>query len=116
MAGTVAALDNDIGVVGVAQDVDLYAVKVLDDTGSGTISTIVAGIEWAVDEDIPVLNKSLGSESYSETLEDACDKADEDGHLLVSSAGNSGNEDGTGNNVTYPAAYKSVIAVAASNL
>ncbi len=116
VAGTIAALDNDLGVVGVAPLVALYAVKVLDDTGSGTITTVVAGIEWAVNNGIPVLNMSLGSSTYSQTLKDACDNAYTAGHLVVSSAGNEGNEDGTGDTVGYPAKYDSVIAVAASDI
>jgi PKD repeat protein len=114
VAGTVAALDNTWGVVGVAPAVTLYAVKVLDDGGSGSVSSVVAGIEWAVNKGIKVLNMSLGSSSSSETLKSACDVAYDSGHLVVSSAGNSGNPGGKGNNVGYPAAYESVIAVAAS--
>ncbi len=113
VAGTVAALDNDFGVVGVAPLVSLYAVKVLDDTGSGSVSAIVAGIEWAVNNGIPVLNMSLGSTTHSETLQDACDNAYAAGHLVVAAAGNEG--EGT-DTVIYPAKYESVIAVAASDI
>lgn len=116
VAGTIAALDNDVGVVGVAPNVVLYAVKVLDDSGSGSVSAIAAGIEWAVNNGIPVLNMSLGSSTFSQTLKDACDAAYAAGHLVVSSAGNEGNVDGTGDNVGYPAKYDSVIAVAASDI
>ncbi len=114
VAGTVAALDNNLGVVGVAPDVSLYAVKVLSDGGSGTVASVVAGIEWAVDQGIPVLNMSLGGSSDSQTLRDACDAAYAAGHLLVASAGNSGNPGGRGDNVGYPARYESVIAVGSS--
>jgi subtilisin family serine protease len=41
-------LDNELGVVGVAPAADLYAVKVLTDSGSGSTSAIIAGIEWVV--------------------------------------------------------------------
>jgi subtilisin len=116
VAGTVAALDNDLGVVGVAPQVSLYAVKVLSDGGSGTVSSVVAGIEWAVEQDIPILNMSLGSSSDSQTLRNACDAAYAAGHLIVSSAGNSGNPGGRGDNVGYPARYESVIAVASSTI
>ena len=114
VAGTVAALDNEIGVVGVGPEIGLYAVKVLDDYGSGSWSSVAAGIEWAVDNDIPVLNMSLGG-SDGRTMRDACNAAYAAGHLLVAAAGNSGNHSGTGNNVAYPAGYSSVIAVAASD-
>ncbi len=116
VAGTVAALDNKVGVVGVGPEIGLYAVKVLDDGGGGTVSSVVGGIEWAVGQGIPVLNMSLGSGTSSQTLKDACDTAFADGHLLVASAGNSGNPGGRGDNVGYPAAYESVIAVAASTI
>ncbi len=115
VAGTIAALDNDWGVVGIGPSIDLYAVKVLDASGGGSVSSVVAGIEWAVEQNIQILNMSLGSSSDSTTLRDTCDKANLDGHLLVASAGNSGNSDGTGENVGYPAKYDSVVAVAASD-
>ncbi len=60
VAGTVAALNNSTGVLGAAPDVSLYAVKVLDSTGSGTYSGIAQGIEWAVDNGMDVINMSLG--------------------------------------------------------
>jgi len=116
VAGTIAALDNDLGVVGIAPAVDLYAVKVLTDNGSGSVSAIVAGIQWTMKQDnISIINMSLGSSSYSQTFADACNAAFADGLLVVASAGNSGNEAGTGDTVGYPAKYDSVIAVAASN-
>lgn len=116
VAGTIAALDNDLGVVGIAPAVDLYAVKVLTDNGSGSVSAIVAGIQWTMKQpNIAIINMSLGSSSYSKTFEDACNAAYDDGLLVVASAGNSGNEAGTGDTVGYPAKYASVIAVAASN-
>ncbi len=115
VAGTVAALDNAAGVVGVVPKVSLYAVKVLNDSGNGTVSSVVSGIQWAVNRGIPVLNMSLGSSSHSQTLQDACDAACNAGHLLVAAAGNSGNPPGKGDNVSYPARYSSVIAVAASD-
>ncbi len=118
VAGTIGALDNGWGVVGVAPDVDLYAVKVLNDNGSGSVSAIVAGIEWTVNHPsgISIINMSLGSSSYSKTFEDACNAAYAAGILVISSAGNSGNTDGTGDNVGYPARYKSVVGVAASEI
>jgi len=116
VAGTIAALDNAMGVVGVAPDVMLYAVKVLNDSGSGSASSVAAGIEWAVNNGIPVLNMSLGSRTHSQTLQDACDAAYSTGHLLVAAAGNSGNVRGRGDNVIYPAKYSSVVAVAASDV
>ena len=117
VAGTIAALDNAIGVVGVGPAAALYAVKVLDDGGSGSYASIIAGIQWAVDHpgDISIVNMSLGGSSDSIALREACAAAYEAGLLLVSSAGNSGTPSGRGDNVGYPARYATVIAVAASD-
>ena len=68
VAGTIAALDNGNGVVGVAPGARLWAVKVLDSRGSGYSSWIVAGIDWVAARagDIEVANMSLGGSGYSQ--------------------------------------------------
>jgi serine protease len=107
-SGTIAAADNDIGVVGVAPKADLLIAKVLDNTGTGQTSWLISGIEWAVNNNAKVISMSLGSYSYSSALETACDNALADGALLVAAAGN--------DNVStpsYPAAFSSVISVMA---
>lgn len=114
VAGTVAALDNEVGVVGVAPEAKLYAVKVLDETGRGYVSDIIAGIQWAAGNNMQVINMSLGG-GYSETEEVACQAAYDAGVLVVAAAGNSGNPPGRGDKVIYPAAYDTVIAVAATD-
>ena len=111
VAGVISSLDNDLGVVGVAPESELYSIKVLDEDGSGPVSAIIEGIEWAVEEDIPVLNLSLGMLDYSESLEEATSEAYAEGHLLIGASGNDGEDD----NVNYPAAYDSVMAVSASD-
>jgi len=113
VAGTIAALDNNIGVVGVAPGIALYSVKVMTDSGSGTTSSVAKGIEWAVKNNIKVINMSLGSTGHSTTLKEVCDAAYASGVLLVASAGNGGSSNG--DNVLYPARYASVIAVSASD-
>jgi len=115
VAGTVAAEDNDIGVVGVAPEAALYALKVLDETGGGYWSDVIAAIEWSVTNGMQVINMSFGGTSDSGSLHAACDAAYASGVLLLSSAGNSGNRPGRGDNITYPAKYSSVIAVAATD-
>lgn len=114
VAGIISARDNSIGVVGVAPEADLYAVKVLDRNGSGYLSDVVEGIDWAVTNDMQVINMSLGTASDMQTMHDAVDAAYAAGVVVVAAAGNSGDGDGSTNNVTYPAKYESVIAVAAT--
>ncbi len=62
VSGTIGALDNTIGVVGVAPGARLYAVKVLDDFGTGSDSTVICGLEWVLAhaDTIDVVNMSLG--------------------------------------------------------
>ena len=116
VAGIIAAMKNDIGVVGVAPKANLYAVKVLDSSGSGYVSDIVAGIDWAIDHNINIINMSLGSSSYSSLLKEEVDMAYSKGILLVAAAGNSGTKRTTIDNVEYPAKFESVIAAAATDV
>ena len=116
VAGTVAAEDNDSGVVGVAPEASLYALKVLSASGSGSWSDIIAALDWAVDNGIQVTNNSYGSGTNpGGTVQAAFDNSAAAGILHVAAAGNSGNPKGKGNNVGYPARFDSVIAVAATN-
>jgi minor extracellular protease Epr len=113
VAGIIGACNNSIGVVGVAYDSELYAVKVLDSSGSGQISDVIEGIEWAVENDMDIISMSIGTTQYSQALEEACDYAYSSDVLLVAASGNSGDGDNTSNNVEYPAKFDSVIAVSA---
>ena len=112
VAGTAAARDNDVGVVGVNPDADLYAVKVMGGDGSGSDSDIAAGIEWCADMDVDVINMSLGGPEPGQILEDAVRYAYENGTLVVAAAGNAGPDNP---NIDYPAKYDECIAIAATN-
>ncbi|MFU8763834.1 MAG: S8 family serine peptidase [Haliea sp.] len=96
VAGTIAALDNGIGVVGVAPGARLWAVKVLDAEGTGSFSGILAGIDWVVARgDIEVLNMSLGGAGSSSAMNQAVANAVASGVTVVVAAGNS-NQDAAG--------------------
>ena len=112
-AGIVAAEDDGSGVVGVAPEAHLYGVKVLNSSGIGYVTDVIAGINWSVQNDMQIISMSLGG-GNSVSKEAACDAAYNAGIVVVASAGNSGNPPGMGDNVGYPAAYSSVIAVAAT--
>ncbi|MEC1663160.1 subtilisin AprE [Bacillus halotolerans] len=114
VAGTVAALNNTIGVLGVAPSASLYAVKVLDSTGSGQYSWIINGIEWAISNNMDVINMSLGGPTGSTALKTVVDKAVASGIVVVAAAGNEGSS-GSSSTVGYPAKYPSTIAVGAVN-
>jgi subtilisin family serine protease len=109
VAGIIGAADNDIGVIGVGPEIDLFAVKVLNRKGSGYFSDIIAGIDWCTTNGIQVINMSLGASSGSTALHDAVINAKTAGIVIVAAAGNSGGS------VIYPAAYDEVIAVGATD-
>ncbi len=114
-AGTVAAAINGLGVVGVAPAASLYAVKVLNRNGSGSYSSIIAGIDWSVNKKrMHVVSMSLGGSGDSNALKTMCQSAFDAGVLLVAAAGNAGPPPaGSKSSVRYPALYDSVIAVSA---
>ncbi|HUQ70475.1 MAG TPA: S8 family serine peptidase [Planctomycetaceae bacterium] len=118
VAGTIAAADNNIGVVGVAPSVNLYALKVLDSTGFGSFSNMIAALDWCVTNGIriDVANHSYGSSSDPGSIvQQAFDNAYAAGILNIAAAGNTGTAGGAENNVIYPARYASVLAVGATN-
>jgi subtilisin family serine protease len=89
-AGTVGAKGNNArGVAGVNWTVKLMPVKVLDASGSGTLASVAAGMNYAVKRGVKILSMSLGTTSYSATLENAVINARNSGALIVAAAGNS---------------------------
>jgi len=116
VAGTIGAEDNDSGVVGVAPEADIYALKILGADGSGSYSDVIAALEWCVDNDIQVTNNSYGSSGDpGDLVKQAFDNANAAGIINIAAAGNEGNPPGRGDNVIYPARWDSVIAVAATD-
>ncbi|WP_273716934.1 S8 family serine peptidase [Alkalihalobacillus pseudalcaliphilus] len=110
VAGTIAALNNSIGVIGVAPNAELYAVKVLGANGSGSVSAIAQGLQWSAQNNMHIANLSLGSPTGSQTLELAVNQANSAGVLVVAASGNNGS--GT---VSYPARYTNALAVGATD-
>ena len=111
VAGTIGAIDNGIGVVGVAPGARIWAVKVLDSSGSGYEGGIVAGIDWvaANADTIEVANMSLGGSGFSQAEYDAIQGAVNAGVAFAVAAGND-NDDA--NNYS-PAAFDNALTVSA---
>ena len=91
VAGTIAALDNGSGVVGVAPGARLWAVKVCDSNGSCPTSAIIAGVDYVTQNaaSIEVANMSLGGSGFNQAEYDAIQGAVNAGIAFAVSAGNS---------------------------
>ena len=109
VAGIIAALDNSFGVVGVSSAVDLYSIKVLNSQGSGYLSDVIEGLDWAAKNGIQVVNMSLGASSNVPSFEAAVNAAYAKGVVMVAAAGNESGD------VSWPAAYNNVMAVSATD-
>ncbi|WZL73086.1 S8 family peptidase [Clostridiaceae bacterium 35-E11] len=105
---------------GIAPEANIIGVKVLDETGSGSTSDILAGIQWVIDHkdtyNIKVVNMSFGSPAdkiYSEDpLAKAAAAAVQSGLTVVAAAGNSGPN---ARSITTPGTSPSVITVGAAD-
>ena len=120
VAGIVGARDNNVDVVGVAPKATLYCVKVLDQSGSGSDATVMAGLDWvlsahaSVTPAIRVINMSLGRPGTVDdnpAMRDLIANLDAAGVLVVVSAGNDSAADVT---EQIPAAYSQVVSVAST--
>ncbi len=126
VAGTIGAINNTVGVVGVAPGVPIYSVRVLNNQGSGSWSSVACGIDWvtakaASDQSVKfVANMSLGGSGTDDTDNGDCVNTKDALHKAICNSVKAG--------VTYvvaagndnanlagfvPAAYNEVLAVTA---
>ena len=121
VAGIAAGqINNGVGGAGIAawnptlgnsaNFVRLMPVKVLNSSGSGADSGIADGITWAANHGAKIINLSLGSQNFSNTVNNAVQYAWSKGCVIVASAGND-----SSTTKFYPAAYNNVISVAATD-
>jgi subtilisin family serine protease len=103
VAGTIAAVKNNFGVTGIAYNAKIMPVKVLNSGGQGTSSAIANGIRYAVDNGANVINLSLGSSSPNSDEKSAIQYAASKGAIVVSAAGNEGENGAV--SPYYPAQY-----------
>jgi len=104
---------------GVAPQTNLYVGKVLNNEGSGTDASILAGIEWAMENKCRIVSMSLGAEAsigeaYSKVYESVAAEALKNNCLIIAAAGNESQRSrGYISPVGHPANCPSIIAVAA---
>lgn len=139
VAGTIAAADTDYGIIGVAPEAELVAVKVLSErTGSGPFSAINAGLKYAGDMGADVVNMSLGAtfrkngwltdadgndyhipavyiRDIIAAQQRAVNYAVSKGTTVIASAGNDGqNYDGLSSYIKLPGGLNNVVTVSAT--
>jgi subtilisin family serine protease len=109
VAGIIAAPVNGIGIAGIARNVRIMPVKVLDCYGVGDDVATARGILYAAKNGARVINLSLGGLHDSQATRDAIDQATAMGALVVAAAGNDGVQ-----GVAFPARMDEVLAVSAA--
>lgn len=120
-----AAGNNKMGISGINWSAKVMCLKVLDSAGNSTISKAVEAIQFAIAHKVKIINMSWGyvpSGSPSRALEDAMIRAQQNGILVVASAGNGSqgrgqNNDADVNNANYPSSYpqSNIISVSATD-
>lgn len=108
VAGTVAAEDNTVGVIGVAPNAEIMAIKVLNASGVGSTTGIASGVDFARVNGADVINMSIGASSYDGVMETAVTNAWDAGVVVISAAGNEAIEE-----ISYPAGFEDSISVGA---
>jgi thermitase len=103
VAGTIAGVST-----GVAPQATLYAVRVLDADGYGSEVGVLRGIEWAIQQQVHVINMSLGSAAGSDAEAKLVAIAAQKGIAVACAAGNDGDS-----SYNYPASHAGAISVAA---
>ena len=108
VAGTIGAVDNGFGVIGMAPGVPMHIIKVFNDAGWGYSSDLAKAANLCGQAGATIISMSLGGGGANSTEENAFKTFTANGGLVIAAAGNDGN-----NVRSYPAGYKSVMMVGA---
>ena len=122
VAGVIGATaNNDIGNSGIDQNVKILPLQIFSDDGEAYTNSVVSAIDYATDMHVNVINLSLGSDQFDQTLLSAIQRAISNNITVVGASGNCAMNNQTFCNalsapgrMTYPALYPEVIAVGSS--
>lgn len=113
ISGIIGARENDFNLLGIAPNSDLYIAKVADKNGSVQVENLIKGINWAINENVQIINISLELPEDNTNLHAAIKKAHEKGIIIIASSGNikfPGDKQ-----LSYPGSYSEVINVGMLN-
>ena len=112
VSGILLGVNNNVGILGVAPQAQLYEARVLgtqqDGSVSGETSQVMAGVQWLADQGCKVINMSLGGGDRSRAEAALYEQLIANGHMIVASSGNDGSS-----RPSYPAGYDVVVSVGA---
>lgn len=111
VAGTIAAVNNSKGIVGISPKSKILPIKALEDNGMGSNNNVGAAIVWAVDNGADIITMSLGSDYPSIPIERALMYAESKEVAVFCAAGNSG----INHDVNFPARYEQSVSIGAIN-
>jgi len=109
VCGTIAGEDNGVGMVGVAPQAKILALKALNDNGSGRMDHIAKAIKYAADHGADIITMSLGSGYKCPRIEKSIEYAEKKKCLIFCAAGNSGADV----DIMYPAKFKKTFSIGA---
>lgn len=107
MSGIIGAnINNQEGIAGAGVNVKILPLKVIGENGLGNYSDLIEAIDYAAEQNVAIINISLGGLSDSEILHQVIQEVTNKGIKVVASAGNTAN-----NEIMYPAKYSEVVSV-----
>lgn len=117
VSGTIAAVNAESGVIGVAPEAKLLILKALaGEEGSGAYEWIINAIDYAISEKADIISMSLGGPEDVPELHEVIQKAVQNQILVVCAAGNEGDGNSKTAEFSYPGGYNEVISAGAVNL
>ncbi len=104
VAGICSAQNNEFGILGFSPDSELMVLRIFPNASN---SKLIGALDWCIDQEVDVINMSLGGKKASELIQQRLQACRENGILPIAAAGNNGGS------VLYPAAFEEVLCVAA---
>lgn len=111
VAGIIAAnTNNNKGIAGIAWNTKIVPVRVTDSNGQAKVSSVISALERAHNNGVKIIQISLSTGQFSQSLKDAVKEAIDRNILIISTGGNTGVRE-----LRYPSAFEGVVGVGAVN-